>query len=215
MLREIESKVFVPEVEDLIYEEQNAIPEDFCDYLIEKFESSKNVHGSNYNSKNIEKGIGYNRNFYFIESGEYWKSDTSKILEYASKVVSNYFDRLGSICQLRYKPEDTYLDSIKLCRYDLNDDFNWHNDQIVIKRDDKYYLREYQIICYLNTVDSGGETEYPVFGKKIKSEKGKVLVAPSNFVFFHKAFTPKSNSKYCVVIQVARKFYHEVVSKDE
>ena len=56
--------------------------------------------------------------------------------------------------------------------------------------------RVFAIIMYLNTVDEGGETEFPKHNVKIKPEKGKVLLFPGNYLFPHKGNMPVSNSKY-------------------
>ena len=56
--------------------------------------------------------------------------------------------------------------------------------------------RIFAIIMYLNTVDEGGETEFPQHNIKIKPEKGQVLLFPGNYLFPHKGNMPISNSKY-------------------
>ena len=56
--------------------------------------------------------------------------------------------------------------------------------------------RVFAIIMYLNTVDEGGETEFPYYNVKIKPEKGKVLLFPGNYLFPHKGNKPMSGVKY-------------------
>ena len=74
--------------------------------------------------------------------------------------------------------------------YDKNDgDFLRHMDQAGVAR------RIFAIIMYLNTVDQGGETEVPDHNIKVKPEKGKVLIFPCNFMFYHQGNTPISGDK--------------------
>ena len=60
-------------------------------------------------------------------------------------------------------------------------------------------MRVFSAVIYLNNVDDGGETYFPELKIKCKPEMGKVLIFPSGLSYPHLAFTPKSNTKYCIV----------------
>ena len=53
-------------------------------------------------------------------------------------------------------------------------------------------------MLYLNDVDEGGETEFLYLNKRIKPEKGKVLIFPAGFTHTHRGNQPLNESKYIV-----------------
>lgn len=57
-------------------------------------------------------------------------------------------------------------------------------------------IRLLSVIMYLNTVDVGGETTFPLIPISIKPIKGRVAVFPTHWTYLHKAEMPISNSKY-------------------
>lgn len=70
--------------------------------------------------------------------------------------------------------------------------YEWHQDFLVLG-DGRH--REYTFIWYLNTVDTGGETEF-FNGAKIKPEVGKLLLFPSTWTWIHRGRMPESSDKY-------------------
>lgn len=53
-------------------------------------------------------------------------------------------------------------------------------------------------MLYLNDVDDGGETEFLYLNKRIKPEKGKVLIFPAGLTHTHRGNQPLNTSKYIV-----------------
>lgn len=51
-------------------------------------------------------------------------------------------------------------------------------------------------ILYLNDVEEGGETEFLYFSKRIKPEKGTLLIFPAYFTHTHRGNPPLSGEKY-------------------
>lgn len=49
---------------------------------------------------------------------------------------------------------------------------------------------------YLNDVSEGGETEFLYQHKRIKPEKGKLIIWPANFPFVHRGNPPLNQEKY-------------------
>jgi len=50
------------------------------------------------------------------------------------------------------------------------------------------------LMVYLNDDFDNGETEFPIFGDKIKPEKGKILIFPPLWQYLHKGNPPTGNS---------------------
>ena len=59
--------------------------------------------------------------------------------------------------------------------------------------------RIFSAVLYLNDVEEGGETYFPVFDVSIKPEKNKLILFPSNYIYKHCALPPSSNEKFCIV----------------
>lgn len=55
------------------------------------------------------------------------------------------------------------------------------------------------VLVYLNDVEVGGETEFPLQDYKVKPEAGKVAIFPSFFSFVHQSNTTISAAKYVLV----------------
>ena len=76
-------------------------------------------------------------------------------------------------------------------KYVKGDFFNWHSDYCTF---DQRFLA---YILYLNDVDSGGETVF-ISGKRVKPEKGKLLIFPTNVNYLHKGEELKKGTKYII-----------------
>ena len=53
-------------------------------------------------------------------------------------------------------------------------------------------------MTYLNDVPEGGETEYPMFGLKIKPEKGKTVIWPAEWTHAHMGSMVTTGPKYII-----------------
>lgn len=57
------------------------------------------------------------------------------------------------------------------------------------------YNRVAAIICYINTVEEGGETFFRYQDLKVKPQKGSVVVFPTSWMYPHEALIPLSSDK--------------------
>ena len=53
-------------------------------------------------------------------------------------------------------------------------------------------------MTYLNNVPDGGATEFPMFGLKVKPEKGKTLIWPAEWTHAHLGKVVKKGNKYII-----------------
>ena len=58
--------------------------------------------------------------------------------------------------------------------------------------------RVFAWMTYLNDVPEGGETEFPMYGLKIKPEKGKTLIWPAEWTHAHKGEIVTKGNKYII-----------------
>lgn len=54
------------------------------------------------------------------------------------------------------------------------------------------------IICYINTVDEGGETYFRYQDLKVKPQRGGVIIFPSSWMYPHEALMPLSSDKLII-----------------
>ena len=59
-------------------------------------------------------------------------------------------------------------------------------------------LRVLGAVMYLNTVERGGETSFPLHGLKIKATAGSVALFPANWTHPHQSCVPITNDKWIV-----------------
>jgi hypothetical protein len=62
----------------------------------------------------------------------------------------------------------------------------------------KVYKRVGAILCYINTVEKGGETAFRYQDLKVKPEKGGVVVFPATWTYPHQALVPTSSDKLII-----------------
>lgn len=218
-------KEYVESVEksDLNYIEvyENYIPKDLCDYLIEKFKELRNrgygmkgstAYETSLEIKNSEDiYIGH----YFGKILDDWNEKHSLFEKYLRVPIVDYMIAYGLFgVEHLGKGIKQYLDEghdVKV----MGENFNYQN----------YCIRKYEknighfkamhadcgkdtitrvvaVIVYLNDVEKGGETIFPLLGKKIKPKAGSILIFPSYFTHYHMASIPLSDDKYCVCIHV-------------
>lgn len=60
------------------------------------------------------------------------------------------------------------------------------------------YNRVATILCYVNTVDEGGETYFRYQDLRIKPEKGGVVIFPATWMYPHEALVPVSSDKLII-----------------
>lgn len=176
---------------------KNAIPDEFCDYLIDKFDKCDEIEEgfTSYNDGKTE----YESDKFLISADvhmsthDHWIPDLIKLHEeYLAKVALEYLDNFKYIV---YSETNFHLDNVIMSRYDKNRGFFApHQDGAVLE-----YDRGITIISYLNDVTDGGETYFFNQECKVKPEKGSVAIFPSNFEYGHEGCVPKSNDKYLVV----------------
>jgi len=92
------------------------------------------------------------------------------------------------------------LGSINLQRYRAGQGgyFHWHSEHFPHPSDPRQ-LSLHRVLLwmfYLNDVDEGGETEFFYQQKKLRPEKGTLVIAPAGFTHTHRGNTPVSGDKY-------------------
>lgn len=114
--------------------------------------------------------------------------DTERVLEAA------YEEALNSekhVLRSFHEEFDMARTAFMIQRYraDRDDGYGWHIDSTPPDK------RQLSCLCYLNTVDEGGETEFKS-GLKVKPVEGRVLLFPPFWTHVHRGLRPISQTKY-------------------
>ena len=108
-----------------------------------------------------------------------------------------YYNKLNNnIYYLNEISENVSINNLLIHKFVKNKGmFTYHNDFLYDKCHQQY--RIFSFIYFLNEVEDGGETEF--FGTyEIKTEKGKLIIFPSEWFFPYIEKIPISNDKYTI-----------------
>ena len=84
-------------------------------------------------------------------------------------------------------------DSWGINRYEMGAEYVGHDDK------GGGNTRLLSVVIYLNAVEGGGETRFPIWDLTISPDPGKMLIFPSSYPYAHSAEPPTSGSKYSMV----------------
>ena len=193
-------------MDEFIYEKDLSLSTEYCDFLIDIFESNKKLQsigkvGKNYNDKDKDKDkdesfvvkdvkntidISIDNNI--SESSPFFEVH-KKLKDELFKTVIEYYNKLDPTYEIYH----TNLIHKKLCfngflmtKYLKNKGFfQLHNDFFI----DNNRYRLFNFIWYLNDVDEGGKTLFFDNGS-IKPKKGKLAIFPSEWFISFKLDRP-------------------------
>ena len=118
-----------------------------------------------------------------------------------SPLIKKYLSYLFSLAQIYIKKYSTgffgldMLEGFNIQHYAPNEGyFEWHNERSTTKSPERALVW----MTYLNDVDDGGETEFKYQNLKIKSQKGRTLIWPTDFTHTHRGITSTTKHKYII-----------------
>ena len=170
---------------------KNVLAEDWCEDLVNYFNASKRQETRDHRKEASEMQlIGDPR----PDAIDYSKKKNEKLYPLGVK----YEKYLHSLCPEDYKPYDRPLTSIcktgfrslQVQKYTPEDK---GYSAVHVESGTEHYKKYLAVILYLNDVEAG-ETLFPMCGKSIVPEIGKVAIWPAGLPFYHcglKSKTPK------------------------
>ena len=165
----------------------------FCDNLINWFEDLKKENPNFFIDNAIDYGgssVRKDEAIFIDNLHQDFAFGINDVLNQALEEYSSYYDILrsrtkGTIRSIKQKMQKTPIGGgYHTWHYEASSPFQMN--------------RVLVWTIYLNDVEDGGETEFLYYSKRIKAEKGKVCIFPSNYIATHRGNPPLSNQKYIV-----------------
>jgi hypothetical protein len=171
----------------------NAVPDVLCDDLIDFFEHANAA------------GFGVNRQVNDKVS-KLEKEDTAIFMASLPVQLSNYplshnfkealwgaYDRYAQKYDILGILDRHSIYDIKIQKTEVSQGYHiWHCEQSTRNN----CQRIMAFTAYLNTVEEGGETEFLYQSKRVKAEKGTIVLFPASYTHAHRGNPPISNTKY-------------------
>ena len=209
---------------DFIYERKNALPDDFCDELIETFEGHSGVaDGITAEGVSPDKKRSHDLT---LERFEDLHEIRQRLLDFSIDHFTDYFIKypyVGSINPVLRINEtgarvSLTMDNVSTINRDVLKSLiprlfrsgviniqkydariggyrHWHSE-IYPDPDFEGLHRIILWMYYLNDVVDGGETEFYFQERAFQPTKGTMIIAPAGFTHTHRGNTPLSNDKY-------------------
>lgn len=184
---------------DLIWTKENALPLEFCNNVIDKFENDKHkVQGTvlEHNTIIVDNSVKSSTDLYISHLSDDWQEEDKVFHHSLSQSIPQYKNYCASInqrlCPHRYS---NLSDSgYQIQRTYPGEYYHWHHD---FDYDVQLGFRIMTFIWYLNSIELGndGYTEF-IDGTRIQPEAGKLLIFPSLWSYVHRGVSPQNQTKY-------------------
>lgn len=176
----------------------NTLSNDLCDKFIKYFENLSNINFLVKNRKeylhNIKLAHEVSDNSLDVFGSMYYHELPVPYIasEFGTKFWEKYNLYADKYSFLHKLNKHNIID-IKIQKTEIGEGFHeWHCEKASLS--DRNRLLAFMV--YLNDVEEGGETEFLYQHKRVKPEKGKLLIWPSQFTHVHRGNPPLSNTKY-------------------
>ena len=174
----------------------NAFSKQYCEKLISRFDSIQSTRGEVVGGVVSIRALHHNSDMYYFESEE-----DPTILQSNSGILSEFTVKMQE-CYNEYKQKYDIIDglgqhqispSVKLQRYRPSQGYHaWHCDN----GNSEASRRMMVVMLYLNTVDSGGETELLYQSQRIVPKEGTLVFFPAGWTHTHRGNPPLNGNKY-------------------
>ena len=177
----------------------DVIDADSCKLLIDKFEAAEEDQYEEVRQAERDKAIAFTQ--INLVNNEDWASVQNGMLQ----VFQDYIMAYINDCKIQPKqwPETYGYEAIRMKRY-LNNNYDRFDPHVDVKNYETS-RRFLAFFIYLNDVDEGGETEFISINKpgtyiplKITPQRGRLLMFPPLWMYYHAGLKPVSNNKYLI-----------------
>tara|TARA_B100000902_G_scaffold399411_1_gene470114 strand:- start:2137 stop:2754 length:618 start_codon:yes stop_codon:yes gene_type:complete len=179
---------------ELIYVNPNALDEEVCNTIIERFKKDKRKMQGITSSGKVE--LKYKKSIDLAITGiDGWQDIDAILYNSLNENVVKYATKLKNIIDIPlWNMRTMQDDGYNVKEYKPGDYYNWHVDSLTYNDG---WTRVIACIWYLNKVEKGGETKF-VSGNKVTPSTGKLILFPSTWNFPHKGTSPIKGNKYII-----------------
>ena len=185
-------------IENFILEYKNFASDEYCNSVIDYFENmSKSGFAMNRIKTSNHKKHNVDDNSVVLTGENAIKLNHSQFL--SSQFLELFWKNAYSIYSTEYsilqEIDDHKIYCMKVQKTNIGEAYHiWH-----FENTGRFYTdRLMAYTLYLNDVEDGGETEFLYYSKRIKPEKGKLILWPASYPWTHRGNSPLSGSKYIV-----------------
>jgi len=161
----------------------NAIPAEFCEALIKKFDQDLHV-------KDDPQPEYSSRRYLNISEQMSWIKEMTKATQIADPFIGEYFRLPEPYTQ--YGIQEWINDGFIVAKYAPGDACGFHDDAQSPVRPANG-LRYLTVIFFLNDVPEGGELHFPAQGVKVRPTQGTMVLFPAQLTHPHEVLPTKSN----------------------
>jgi len=166
-----------------------------CDNLIKVFENNSNNHNPGILGNGKKQLTAKNSTDMTISPKDLEKEKFHDVAHYIEHLKACYLDYLDQWNFLKSLSLDMHIGSFNIQKYDKGGHFGLLHSE---RTSEATLHRNLVWMTYLNDVKKGGETEFPMFGLKVKPEKSKTLIWPADWTHAHLGAVVTQGHKYII-----------------
>jgi len=173
---------------DLIRVYDEALDPELCARIVEIFEADP--------EQQFQRGRQRTWIEYLITRNERpeWRDIERQVIDNMVRHLADYATHPAATMLAKKAPRA--FEHLKVKKYLAGNPEPHHFPLHVDVFDHKTSVRTVAFLWYLNTVEEGGETVFPVLGKRVAPRAGRLLMMPPNWMFEHIGEAPVSGDKY-------------------
>ncbi len=180
----------VTKLTDYIKCYDNLINDELCQEIIDAYKQS----GTTYINREQRP------TFHELNISKKYKAEDPLWIKPQKIITETFIDSvelyMKDVDVARDFPTKYTFEEYRLKRYEAND-YDQFKDHVDVQ--DYGSARRFVVIfAYLNTVEEGGETNFPRLDFSIKPKQGRILVFPANWQYRHAGLPVRSNDKYII-----------------
>ena len=166
-----------------------------CDALIEVFERNTDLQNPGTDANGNLRDTFKKSTDIYIKPHDLEDEKFRDVSTYIGQLKLCYLDYLEQWDFIKSFMPRMHIGPFNIQKYDEGGHFGGlHSERTSLK----YLYRTLVWMTYLNDVKDGGETEFPLFGMKVKPEKGKTLIWPAEWTHAHLGAVVTQGNKYIV-----------------
>ena len=186
----LRNSVMATKLIDYVRTYDNVLGQSICETIIKNFDESDSIYTDReqrptFRSLNISER--YN------EKDPKWVAEQDLLFNVFDEYIEKYMKELdlGADFPVQYSYEE-----FRMKMYD-NNDYDQFKDHVDVQ--DYNSARRFLVLfLYLNSVEIGGETNFPRLDFAVRPKCGRILVFPATWQYRHAGLVPVSDKKYIV-----------------